>query len=239
MTAMTTMATAAKQSAGDGCPATLRLAESEPSDRHVPETGNCAPGEQLASVRPILDDHPELDLLTIGYHLEQSDATARDGYGHAAVIEARSLLETLVISIALVERRETLAEFRKGKETQGGLRLCRRYLQDVDFLDIDEDIPLAHVYGIASTKGSRLGGTNEAWCRLARQIVSATTHYLIQRYAAWKAGNRKANADRPGNHDVVRDTSSVSRCAGWLANALHRVGHHCRGLSTLLLNLGA
>ena len=223
------MATATRRSAGDGGLATLRLAESDPSDHATPDAGDLALGEQLASLRPILDAHPELDLATIGYHLEQSDATAGDGYWHAAVNEARSFLEALVINIALIERRETLAEFRKGKETQGGLRLCRRHLQDVSFLDIDEDILLAHVHGIASAKGSHLGVTDETWCRLARQIVAATAHHLIRRYSAWKANDRKVNADRPGNRDVVRAAFTAARCRDWLANTLRRVVYGLSG----------
>lgn len=177
------------------------LAHTEPTpacDRCAPP-GASAPHEELASLLPELERHAELDLETIRYHLQQSDATARDGYWHASINEARSFLEALVMSIALVERRESLAEFRKGRETQGGIRLCRRYLHEIGFLDIDEDVLVGHVYGIAIAKGSHLGVADEAWCRVARRMVWTTGQYLARRYEAWKAADRpRADSGPPG-----------------------------------------
>ncbi len=172
-------------------------------DRCAPP-GASAPHEELASLLPELERHAELDLETIRYHLQQSDATARDGYWHASINEARSFLEALVMSLALVERGESLAEFRKGRETQGGIRLCRRYLHEIGFLDIDEDVLVGHVYGIASAKGSHLGVADEAWCRVARRMVWTTGQYLARRYEAWKA------ADRPRADSGPTDGGSSS-----------------------------
>ena len=153
-------------------------------------SGELTSREELARLLPAIQQHPELDLKTLRYHLEQSDATADDGYWHAAINEARSFLEALVVSIAQVERRESLVAFRKGKESQGGIRLCRRFLVDVGFLDANEDDLLQHVYSIASAKGSHQGVTDAAWSRLARRIVLTTGQYLLRRYAAWKHNGR-------------------------------------------------
>ena len=43
--------------------------------------------------------HEELDLDTLTYHVQQSDATAADGYWHASINEARSFLEALLVGI--------------------------------------------------------------------------------------------------------------------------------------------
>ena len=156
--------------------------------------------EHLVSLLPLFATFHELDVETIGYHARQSDATARDGYWHAAINEARSFLEALVTCIALVEREQSLAEFRKGRETHGGIKLCRRYLHEAGFLDIDEDVLLANVYGIASAKGSHLGVADEAWCRLARRIVRTTVEYILHRYAAWRTTDRRKPSTQRASH---------------------------------------
>src|SRR5262245_6324800 len=45
-------------------------------------------------LRAELHARPEFDFPTLIYHIEQSDATATDGYWHASVNEARSVLES-------------------------------------------------------------------------------------------------------------------------------------------------
>lgn len=193
-----------------------------PIDRFVPQ-------EELTSLLPELERHTELGLETMRYHAEQSDATARDGYWHASINEARSFLEALVMSIALVERKESMAQFRKGRETQGGLRLCRRYLQDVGFLDIDEDILVSHVYSIASAKGSHLGVTDEAWCRVGRRMIWTTGQYLAQRYQAWKDTDRRRSVSRPfGGCSTLSGRSALSQWRVWLITAFTRLADNGR-----------
>ncbi len=155
------------------------------------------PHERLSLLLPALSRFPKLDLKTMHYHAQQSDATADDGYWHAAINEARSFMEALVISIALRDSRETLDEFRKGKETHGGIRLYRRYLYNVGFLDMDEDILITSVYSIASAKGGHFGVSDESWCRVARRMVWTTSDYLIQRYERWNAGDRRPKVGTP------------------------------------------
>ena len=53
----------------------------------------------LASLICDLGPHPELDVDTLAHHLTQSDATAAEGHCHAAVNEARSFLEGLLVGI--------------------------------------------------------------------------------------------------------------------------------------------
>ncbi|UCC32186.1 MAG: hypothetical protein JSU86_07865, partial [Phycisphaerales bacterium] len=170
-----------------------------------------------------LKRHAELDFETIGYHAEQSDATARDGYWHAAINEARSFLESLLVSIALAQHEESMARFRKGKQSQSGFRLCRRYLAEVGFLDLDEELLLQHVYSIASTKGSHLGVADEAWSRLTRRFVWTTGRYLAHRYDAWKRSSHgRATISPVESHSRRSCTSSrwrdllgtLARCLG-------------------------
>jgi len=180
-------------------------------------SGELTPREELAWLLPAIQRHPELDLKTLRYHLEQSDATAADGYWHAAINEARSFLEALITSIAQVERRESLVAFRKGKESQGGIRLCRRFLVDVGFLDANEDELLQHVYGIASAKGSHQGVADAAWSRLARRIVLTTGQYLLRRYEAWKrTADCRAGSNGPPQPSPVSGPSGNGFWRHWL-----------------------
>jgi hypothetical protein len=156
----------------------------EPSGRDV-MGDHPLPRERLADLLPRLRRHGELDLKTLAYHLQQSDATAADGYCHAAINEARSFLEALVMSIAVARQRKPIGKFRKGKESKSGFRLGCLYLRELGFIDEEEELLLQHVYGIASAKGSHHGLTDELWCRLARRMVGTTGHYLIHRYQAW------------------------------------------------------
>ncbi len=156
----------------------------EPSGRGV-KADDAVPWERLADLLPRLRRHGELDLKTLAYHLQQSDATAADGYCHAAINEARSFLEALVMSIAVARQREPIGKFRKGKESKSGFRLGCLYLRELGFIDEEEELLLQHVYGIASAKGSHHGLTDELWCRLARRMVGTTGQYLIHRYRVW------------------------------------------------------
>ena len=155
------------------------------------------PHERFLLLLPALSRHPKLDLKTMRYHAEQSDATAYDGYWHAAINEARSFMEALVVSIVLRDSRKTFDEFRRGKEMYGGIRLYRRYLYDVGFLDMDENILVTNVYSIASSKGGHFGISDEPWCRAARRMVWATSDYLIHRYERWEVGERRPKVETP------------------------------------------
>ena len=166
------------------------------------------PHERFALLLPALSKHPNLDLITIRYHAEQSDATAYDGYWHAAINEARSFMEALVVSIVLRDSRKTFDEFRRGKEMHGGIRLYRRHLYDAGFLDMDENIMLTNVYSIASAKGGHFGVSDEPWCRAARRMVWTTSDYLIHRYDRWMVGERRPKVDTPGSQ-------KPSKITGW------------------------
>jgi len=192
--------------------------------------------EHLESLLPLLARHQELDVKTIGYHARQSDATARDGYWHAAIGEARSFLEALVTGIELIERGQSLDEYRKERAMQGGIKPCRRYLHELGFLDLDEVVLLAHVYSIASAKGSHLGTADEAWCRLARRIIHNTSAYLLHRYAAWNKTNRRPQSTRQtsrrsGSHCPSNRSSPRIPWRERLASFLRRAAIRAPGAS--------
>lgn len=133
-----------------------------------------------------------------GTTLEQSEATAAHGFWRAAVNEARSFLEALVVSIALVEQQGGKVVFGKGYESQGAWRLCRRFLVDAGFLDRNEDEFLLHVYGIGSSKGAHHGVTDEPWCEATRRIIWTTATHLLRRYETWKqTASQRAASERP------------------------------------------
>ena len=73
-------------------------------------------------------------------------------------------------------------------------RTWRRYLCEMGLVDAEENELLQWVYGVASAKGSHHGVTDEAWTRLVRRVVLATSHYLLHRYAAWKRDGRAVAA---------------------------------------------
>lgn len=171
----------------------------------------------LAGLLHDLRAHPELDQRTLAYHLQQSDATAADGYCHAAINEARSFLEALVVSIVHAVRqdaaeRDAESPLRDRSQNGTAFRTYRRYLLESGFIDADENDLLQYVYSVASAKGSHHGVTDEAWTRLARRIVFAAGQYLVQRYTAWKHTGRPV-APPPGNEPPP------SRC-GWLRRAI-------------------
>ena len=175
---MTRIATCAGDGDGDG-------------DRPVA----AQPADALVGLMTVLQHHPELDLTTLGYHLEQSDATAADGYCHAAINEARSLLEALVVNIVRAAQENAGPADADGNgrdRSQNGtaFRTWRRYLCEMGLVDAEENELLQWVYSVASAKGSHHGVTDEAWTRLVRRVVLATSHYLLHRYAAWKRDGR-------------------------------------------------
>jgi hypothetical protein len=144
----------------------------------------------LAALLDDLRQHPELDLDTLTYHLRQSDATAADGYWHAAINEARSFLEALVVSIVHAIQRDAAGDqvdsaLRDRSQNGTAFRTYRRYLLEAGFIDGDENELLQYVYSVASAKGSHHGVTDETWCRLARRMVFTTGQYVMQRYATW------------------------------------------------------
>lgn len=128
--------------------------------------------------------HPELDLLTLSYHTQQSDATAHDGYWHASINEARSVLEALVISIV-----QTIgADDTRRPGIGGGTAFShwRRSLVAVGFIDTYESDVLHFAFGLSSLKGSHHGVPDEHWCRLARRLVFCAADYVLDRYREWK-----------------------------------------------------
>ena len=159
----------------------------------VEATEEFPPKEQLTTLLPALRDHPNLDYTTLAYHAGQCDATARDGYFHAAINEARAFLETLVISIALAEERppnESIADFRKRRESHCGFPSCSRYLQEIGLFNLDERVMVQHVDMLDHAAAIRQGIGSEAWTRLVRRMVWTAGQYVIQRYEAWKSGCR-------------------------------------------------
>ncbi len=177
----------------------------------------------LAALLHDLRPHAELDLRTLAYHLRQCDATAADGYCHAAINEARSFLEALVVSIVQAIRRDAEADadtpLRDRSQNGTAFRTYRRYLFEAGFIDPDENDLLQYVYSVASAKGGHHGVTDEAWTRLARRIVFATGQYLLQRYAAWKDGERP----RPAAAPAVPSASRKGSWRSWLARVVRGV----------------
>jgi hypothetical protein len=149
--------------------------------------------EDLTTLLPRLDRHAELDRTAAAYHAGQCDAIARAGYDHAAVNEARAFLEALVVAIGLEQERpreESIADFRKRKESHYGFQSCSNYLCEIGFFNPHERITVAHVYTIASDSGSHAGVSTAAWCRFVRQVVRSTAEYVLERLDAWQSGCR-------------------------------------------------
>ena len=158
----------------------------------------------LAALFEDLRRHPELDLDTLAYHLRQSDATAADGYWHAAINEARSFLEALVVSMVRAVQRDAAgpdadSALRDRSQNGTAFRTYRRNLLEAGFIDADESDLLQYIYSVASAKGSHHGVADEPWSCLARRVVFATGQYLLERYAAWKHAGRPVgmSARRP------------------------------------------
>ncbi len=175
----------------------------------------------LAGLLGDLGRHPELDLDTLAYHLRQSDATAADGYWHAAINEARSFLEALLVGIMHAVGREAPPDpSRNGSPNGTPFRSYRRYLTELGFLDADENVLLQSVYGVASAKGSHHGVTDEAWSRLARRMVYTTGQYVIHRYETWK----RNGCAHGGNSAAVAGSSRRSSRGSWWGMILRHLG---------------
>ncbi len=173
----------------------------------------------LAGLADALSAHGELDLPTLVYHLRQSDATAAEGYCHAAINEARCFLEALVVGIERSVRPDD--ELEAVSQNGTAFRTFRRRLQACGFIDADENDLVQYVYGIASIKGSHRGIADEAWMRLARRMVFATGHYLLGRYVEWKRGGRACSRGEA----VSSGCGESSRRRGWVGRAV-RFCHH-------------
>ncbi|MGD8451197.1 MAG: hypothetical protein PVJ57_05210 [Phycisphaerae bacterium] len=189
-----------------------------PAGGDTPETPGPAPTDTdafaLTALLHDLQPHPELDLPTMAYHLHQSDATAADGYGHAAINEARSALEALIVSIARTichgVTDSTGLRLRERIQAGSTFRTHRRCLMDAGFIDIDENELLQYVYSIASARGSHYGVTDDAWTRLARRIVFIVGQHFTQRYTIWKQNGRQP-ASLPTNHPQPASRSWPAR----------------------------
>ena len=158
------------------------------SDALLERSGTQPPSFSLAALLGDLGPHPELDLDTLAHHLTQSDATAAEGYWHAAVNEARSFLEGLMVGILHAVRPDPPDKSSdSGSTYRTPFRCYRRRLFEAGFIDVDENELLQYVYGVASAKGCHPGVVSEVWSRLARRMVFITAQYMIQHYAAWKS----------------------------------------------------
>ena len=187
--------------------------------------------EQLALLRESLARHGELDVRTLHYHLEQADATMREGFWHAAVNEARSFIEALIVGIAEFEsarRHDQLSGLPPNGESRSGYHECRKYLVTVGFADGDEMDLFKQVYAIASRKGSHPGVTDEVWGRLVCHFCWMASYFLLSRYSAWKSHGRR----RPGDPDGSGPGGQgpLGSCLQWLGGVARRVagGHHTR-----------
>lgn len=179
--------------------------ENRPVESSVPEP----PSFSLAGLIGDLGRHTELDPDTLAYHLTQSDATAAGGCWHAAVNEARSFLEGLLVGIVRVVRPDSPNKSDgNGSVFRTPFRSYRQALLQAGLIDADGDELLQYVYSVASAKGCHPGATSEVWCRLARRMVFITGQYVIQRYAGWKPIPLHPAATQAGQ----RDTPGVGNC---------------------------
>ena len=164
-------------------------------------SGTQPPCFSLAALLGDLRPHPELDLDTLAHHLTQSDATAAEGYWHAAVNEARSFLEGLLDGILHAVCPDPPDKSNgNGATYRTPFRGYRRSLLRAGFINADEDELLQYVHGLASSKGCHPGVISEVWSRLARRMVFTTGQYMIQHYGAWRAAaaGTPAAAAAPG-----------------------------------------
>ncbi len=187
--------------------------------------------EQLALLRESLASHDELDLKTLRYHLNQADATVREGFWHAAVNEARSFIEALIVGIAEFEsarRHDQLSGLSLNAESRSGYHECRKYLVTLGFTDgVGMDL-FKQVYRITSRKGSHPGVTDEMWGRLVCQLCWTASYFLLSRYGAWKSHGRRW----PGDPDAPDPggRGPLGSCMHWLGGVARRVagGRHTR-----------
>ncbi len=185
----------------------------------VDRVHGCELAPQVSSVllREVIGRHEELDVATLGYHLAQAQETARAGCWHAAVNEARSFIEELIVGIAEFEsgrRRDVLSGLTPKVESRAGYHECRKYLVTVGFTDADEMDLFKHVYAVAGRKGSHPGVTDESWGRLTCHLCWTTGYFLLNRYAAWKSHRRRWPDGTAGTHP--RPAGSLEAVTGVL-----------------------
>ncbi len=190
-----------------------------------------SPQAQVALLHKSLELHGELDLRTLRYHLEQADATVREGCWHAAVNEARSFIEALIVGIAEFEsarRGDLLSGLAQSAESRSGYHECRKYLVTLGFADVDEMDLLKQVYAVASRKGSHPGVTDEVWGRMVCHFCWMASYFLLCRYGAWKSHGRRWPADLDGPDPGGR--GPLGSCLHWLGGVARRVagGRHTR-----------
>lgn len=176
------------------------MASTANSTQHEGETRQPMPPTfSLNALLSEVAQHAELDLPTLTFHLEQSDATAADGYWHASINEARSALEALVSGIMATIGKDQ--PHKPSSTSHTPFSNWRRFLVEMRFLRQDESDMLHFVYGLNSAKGSHQGVPDEAWCRLARRMVYCAADYMLRRYAEWKR--------RPPPNDVLPSSNGA------------------------------
>ena len=168
-----------------------------------------------------LAEHAELDGLTLRYHVEQWEATARAGFWHAAVNEARSFVEALLVNIAAVEavrRKESISGVTHGVDSSSAYYAARKYVVTVGFANVDEIEVFRQIYSMASRRGSHPGITDPTWGILVSEFCWITGHYLLERYAAWKANGRKWPGSETGSSDPrgPHRWGRIASCWRWL-----------------------
>jgi hypothetical protein len=139
--------------------------------------------ENLDQMLAALRRNPELQAQRLRQHLEQSQAAAAQHHWHAAVNEARLLLDTLFLTMGCAAQQAVLRGAGKVPDHTPGPRLCRRYLLVARLLGNNDLELLTHVMSITSTWQ---GSADGAWCDVMRRIIWTTARYLLLRYEAWK-----------------------------------------------------
>ena len=142
---------------------------------------------RMVDLLPELAPYGELDIETMAYHARESDATAAEGHWHAAVNEARSLLEALVIGAAVAACGRDPETFRRETHSEACYKKARRLLREAGFLSAGDSDVLLHVHGLVSGSGSHprvVDAGSGAYCL---ELIAVTVRYLIRRYASWRS----------------------------------------------------
>jgi hypothetical protein len=155
------------------------------------ELAQVKPSEDLDRVLAALRRNPEMRAQRLRRHLEQSQAAAAQHHWHAAVNEARLLLDTLFLTMGCAAQQAVLRGAGKVADHTPGPRLCRRYLLVARLLGNNDLELLTHVMSITSTWQ---GSADGAWCDVMRRIIWTTARYLLLRYEAWKRAAATAGA---------------------------------------------
>ena len=173
---------------------------------------NVQTDEKLAQFMVALKRWPELDRKTLDYHSKQSDALAAKGSQHAAVHEAGAFLETLVQSMALAVKGEAPEQFRRAVDSHARLRVCRKYLFGLGYIDAEE---FKLIENVSTSSGRRAvvpgpstrGGVE--WrgssCGRRRTISSAAT----PPGAAWPSRRRSRHHRRRPSRSKLRRRDRV------------------------------